>query len=213
MDYKKILVFIVGALGVAFANALVVQANIANTAWGIAAMNIDAYTDAISFGFAMSYLNIFVFILCRIVERKFRIIKDTIGLILSFFFGVAIEFFQKTIYFIPTDSIVTRYILLVFGIVLMTYTIVVYLKSDVFKFPFDDSIVIFANGFFNGKVAFGSYLGMAIAAIIALGFGLASGTIIGFNIQTVVISIAFGPLIGFFFKHTNWVDKIISEKE
>ncbi len=210
-NYKRILVFILGALGVAFANAVVIKANIANTAWGIAAMNIDNFSENVSFGLAMSLLNIFVFILCRIVERKYQIIKDTIGLVLSFFFGVVIDFFSGVIAFMPAESLAIRYLYLVTGIVLMTYTIVVYLKTDVFKFPFDDSIVVFGENIFKGKVAFGSYLGMAIAALIALAFGLLSGTILGFNIETLVISIVFGPMIGFFFKNTNWVDKILEE--
>ncbi len=209
LKLKRFFIFLVGSLGVALANAIVVKANLGNTAWGIAAINIIKNNPTISFGLAIGFLNVFIFIVCRIVERKYRPLMDTVGLILSLFFGVVIAFFEKMLIPIEPTTYVGKMMFLVLGIIFMAYTIVVYLKANFFKFPFDDSLVVFGDNIFKGNYALGSYLGMGIASVIAIAFGLLSGGIIGFNIYTIIIVVVFGPIINFFFKHTKWVDKFL----
>ncbi|MFV0441387.1 MAG: hypothetical protein ACK5LV_08885 [Lachnospirales bacterium] len=208
-EIKRLLVFVLGILGTALGNALIFNANLGNTAWGVVAVNINRYNSNISEGFALGILSCVVFILCRFVEKEFNLIKDIVGLMMSLIFGSLISLFSNLTQFLVFDTFLLQFFVLILGIVILAFSIVVYLKADIFKLPFDDSVVVFAKNLFKNNIAYGSYFCVFLAFIITMVFVTLTGNLYGFNFITVIICIIFGPILDIFFKKSKWIDVII----
>ncbi|MFV0518709.1 MAG: hypothetical protein ACK5LY_00405 [Lachnospirales bacterium] len=204
---KRQIIFFIGITINAFANALIVKSSLASSSWGIAALNISS-TLNISFGIALAILSTFIFISCQLLERKKPTIYDILGLICSFIFSFYIDFFSMLLTPLPSTYAFNLFYTY-FGIIILTYSIAIYLKANYIILPMDSSMKTFSDHLFKGNMTKGGYLVFTTALLIALIAGLLGEKLVGFNIYSVIIYFIFSPLISFFMNKTKNIDKFL----
>lgn len=193
----------------AFANSLIAKAALGNSAWGVLALNISGLLN-VAFGTGIIIASVIAFVVSRIIERKYDPVKDTLGLMAGIFYGSYINVFSYLIRDLPADTLLIRIILLVAGLLLMTFGISMYMRANVLLLPFDDSLKVVKENVTNGNIVTASYLVFGSVFLGALICGYFAGNIQGFTIGTVIIFFVFGKFIDFYDKHTKFIDDYIA---
>ncbi len=199
------LLSILGILLNALANAFVAKAFLGNTPIGITAMNMSSSFN-MTFGTAITILCVISFVLARIISRSYRPIADTIGLIISIVFGVIIDMFTVMLEVLPMTNALYQWIYCMFGLLVMTLSIALYIKADVIILAFDDLMNKVRIHLTGGNFTKASNIVFTIFIIFAIAFGLLGEHsigmygIVGINFASIIIFFAFGPLIGLYTK-------------
>lgn len=208
---KRWLMVIFAIILNAFSNALLAFANLGNTYWGVAALNIEKYTG-LQFGTSLLTIMLGLFILNRILLKEYRPILDTISLLITLFQGTLINWFvillENNIDY--SNSAIFRNFLWLVGYMLMALSISMYLKPNLVIPALDENMGVFAKLYFKDNFIKSGYLCMSIAMVIILVFGILNNMqFYGFNIHSVVIILTFGYFTDYFFKHMKKYDKFI----
>ncbi len=205
---KKQLIFFIGITLNAIANAFLFKASLASTAWGIAAMNL-ATTLNITPGFTISIIGCVLFVVCRVIENKKPTLYSFVGLAGSFVFGFYIDFFLNIISILPVSPTL-NILYMVFGIILLAFSIAIYLKANYIVLPIDETLKVVSDRFFSGNMAKGGYLIFTIAIMIALVSGFfINHDLKGFSLYSIIIFFAFSPIINYFSKSTKKLSQFL----
>ncbi len=202
-----ILAILINALG----NAMLAYANLGNTYWGIAAVNISELTG-IQFGTSILVITLTLFVYNRIALKEYRPVLDTLSLIITVCFGLLINMFTALLakYVVLTDNIILTNIVWIIGLLLMTSSIAMYLKPNLIVPAFDENMGVFAKLYFKGDFAKAGYLAMVVAMVIVAVVSLIRGALpIGFTLYALFVILTFGHFINFFFNNMKFYDKFI----
>lgn len=198
---------VINALG----NAMVAYSQLGNTYWGVAAQNISALTN-IQFGTSILLITLVLFTFNRIALKKYRLLLDTLSLIVTISFGLLINFFSEILIANVNiaNNVILANIIWVLGIILMTSSISMYLKPNLIIPAFDENMGVLAKLYCKDNLVKAGYLAMVVAMVVTLIVGIINDTTFyGFNIYTLLVIIFFGPLVNLFYKHFKIYDRYI----
>lgn len=212
---KRWLMVIFAIILNSFSNALLAFANLGNTYWGVAALNIEQYTG-LRFGTSLLIIMLGLFILNRILLKEYRPILDTVSLVVTILQGslinVFIVFLENNIDY--NNSYLLQNFIWLLGFLLMTVSISMYLKPNLITPALDENMGVFARLYFKGNFIKSGYLCMSIAMVIVLVFGILNNmNFYGFNIHSLIMIFTLGYFTDFFFKNMKIYDKFIEFRD
>lgn len=195
----------------ALGNAMVAHSHLGNTYWGVAAENITALAN-IQFGTSILIITLILFIYNRIALKEYRLLLDTLSLIVTISFGVLINIFSEILAanIDLTNNVILANIVWALGIILMTMSISMYIKPNLIIPAFDENMSVIAKLYCKGNLVKAGYIAMIVAMTTTLIVGIINDmTFYGLNIYSLIVIITFGPLVNLFYKHNKLYDKYI----
>lgn len=192
---RKLLYLLISVLGNALGTALMVNSDMGLTAWGSAAFNVGVFFD-ISFGTAFIILALVFFGIALTISRSFRIIDIalSIGFLLSF--GMLSDLFIGWLSLIKTIPLVLRIGINFIGLSILLFSIALHLKILIAVHPCD--VFLYQMQIRFKSDLWGTYFTYGIAFMIAIVFGLLSGSIMGIGMGTIMTVTISGAMIRFY---------------
>lgn len=192
---KKLLVLVVAVLLNAFGQSLMAQTKFGMTAWGMAAVNLEAFAS-ISLGLAFILLSVLSYILASIIRKRF----DSREMIESFLFLFAFGFLTDLfVYLIPSLSelhIVYRFLFNFFGLLVLLFSIALHLKVERAIHPMD--VYLKEIQYLVKSVRYGTYISYGSAFVIGAFLGILNNEVLGINFGTIYTLLLSGIIFGFY---------------
>lgn len=192
---KKIIVLIVAVLLNALGQSLMAQTEFGMTAWGMAAVNLEAFAS-ISLGTSFIILSTFSYGIATLIRKRF----DGKEMIESFLFLFAFGFLTDLfVYWIPNLSglhIVVRFLFNFLGLFVLLFSIALHLKVNRAIHPMD--VYLKEIQYKVKSIRYGTYVSYGSAFIIGITLGLVNGEVLGINFGTIYTLLLSGIIFGFY---------------
>ena len=195
MKMRKILVLIVAVLLNALGQSLMAQTEFGMTAWGMAAVNLEAYIH-ISLGMAFIILSILSYFVATLMRKRFDLREMIESFLFLFAFGFLTDLFVYLIPSLGDMHIIVRFLCNFLGLLVLLFSISLHLKVNRAIHPMDvylKEIQIKMN-----SVRYGTYMSYGSAFIIGAALGLLNGEILGINFGTIYTLLLSGIIFGFY---------------
>ncbi len=180
-----------------FGTALMAKSNLGMSTWGSAAINFSEFTN-ISLGISFNILAVVFYTVAVLISRKFSLRKAIYSFGFSLSFGLFTDIF---IYMLPNIEIMPvwlRLLINIIGLLSMCFGIALHLRINLAVHPID--VFLGTLQALVKNVAKGTYLAYGTAFLVAILFGLLSGSIIGIGIGTINTLLFAGIILGYYDK-------------
>ena len=195
MKMKKILVLIVAVLLNALGQSLMAQTEFGMTAWGMAAVNLEAFAT-LSLGLSFIVLSVLAYVFATIIRKRFDAREMVESFLFLFAFGFLTDLF---VYLIPNLSslhLLSRFLFNFIGLLILLFSISLHLKVNRAIHPMD--VYLKEIQFKVKSVRFGTYISYGSAFVIGIALGFMNKEILGINFGTIYTLLLSGLIFGFY---------------
>lgn len=192
---KKIIVLIIAVLLNAFGQSLMAETEFGMTAWGMAAVNLEAFAG-ISLGMAFIILATGSYFFAIFLRKRFDLREMIESFLFLFAFGFLTDLF---VYLLPSLNevhILLRLMYNVIGLLILLFSIALHLKVNRAIHPMDVYLRELQD--MVKSVRTGTYIAYGSAFILGTLFGLLYGEILGIHFGTVYTLLLSGILFSFY---------------
>lgn len=192
---KKILVLIIAVFLNALGQSLMAQTEFGMTAWGMAAVNLEAYVN-ISLGLSFIVLSTLAYIIATIIRKRFEAREMVESFLFLFAFGFLTDLF---VYLIPNLSelhLLLRFLFNFVGLLVLLFSISLHLKVNRAIHPMD--VYLKEIQFKMNSVRYGTYISYGSAFVIGIILGFLNRDVLGINFGTIYTLLLSGLIFGFY---------------
>jgi uncharacterized membrane protein YczE len=194
-NMKRILVLMIAVLLNAFGQSLMAQTEFGMTAWGMAAVNFEAFTG-ISLGLSFVILSTLSYLVAVLIRKKIDHRECIESFLFLFAFGFLTDVFVSLIPNISEIHILLRFIYNFIGLLILLFSISLHLKVNRAIHPMDVYLREIQDKVKSVRI--GTYISYGSAFILGITFGILNGRIEGINIGTVYTLLLSGVIFGFY---------------
>lgn len=184
-------------------NGLTIASNMGSPLWTSSAANI-AHNFNFDIGTVLIVYGILTVIINTLLLRTLEWHRIIGNLIFTIPYGLLVAFWSQLFRNLGFGVLSSweRIIITIIGICLLAFAISIYQRVNLILHPNDDMTNIIRFKYAHGNAAVAQYLNFAIPLVIIIILWPIYGTVVSFNIGTLISFLCQGPLIGWFDKHT-----------
>lgn len=184
-------------------NGLTVASNMGSPLWTASAANI-AHNLNFNIGSVLIVYGILTVVVNTLILHAIEWHRIIGNLIFTIPYGLLVAFWSQLFRNLGVDGLDVweRLVITIVGICLLSFAISIYQRVNLILHPNDDMTNIIRFKYVHGNAAIAQYLNFAIPLIIIIILWLIYGSIVSFNIGTLISFTCQGPLIGWCDKHT-----------
>lgn len=195
MNMKKIIVLIIAVLLNALGQSLMAQTEFGMTAWGMAAVNLEAFAS-ISLGLSFIVLSVLAYILGTIIRKRFDGREMVESFLFLFAFGFLTDLFVFLIPNLSELTMLSRFLFNFIGLLILLFSISLHLKVNRAIHPMDVYLKEIQSKV--KSVRFGTYISYGSAFVIGIVLGFVNKEILGINFGTIYTLLLSGIIFGFY---------------
>ncbi|QMS84591.1 DUF6198 family protein [Candidatus Xianfuyuplasma coldseepsis] len=194
---RKFIYLIIAVLGNGLGSAMMYESTIGMSAWGSAAANVSAISDAITPGLAFMIVSIVFFIIAIIIHKKVILYEIFFSLVFLVSFSTIMDMFIVMLPDMSSWSFSMRLLVNIIGMLVLLFSISIHLYINTAVHPMDVFLRVLQQDVFH-NVIIGTYVAYGCAFLVAVIFGLLSGGITNIGIGTVLTIVLGGSIMGLY---------------
>lgn len=194
---RKFIYLIIAVVGNGLGSAMMYQSSLGMSAWGSAAANVSAVSNALTPGMAFMIVSIFFFVIAIILHKKVILYEVFLSLVFLVSFSTIMDFFISILPIMDSWSYGVRLSVNVVGFLILFFAIALHLHINIAVHPMDVFLRVMQKDVFKNVIT-GTYVAYLCAFAVAIMFGLIAGGITNIGVGTILTIVLGGTVMGLY---------------